>query len=55
MVLAWTRMVLGIALTTNSLWLIALLPLEAAFAHSVNISMEARFLEEYFVENHLRY
>ena len=55
MYVAWTLIYLGIGLTTNSLWIIALLPLVAAFTHFVDVRREERFLKKQFGDEYLQY
>ena len=55
MYIAWTLMYLGIGLTANSLWIIALLPIVVAFTHFVDIRKEERFLEKQFGDGYLQY
>jgi protein-S-isoprenylcysteine O-methyltransferase Ste14 len=54
MYVAWTLMYLGIGLAANSLWIIALLPIVAAFTH-FDIRREERFLEKQFGNEYLQY
>jgi protein-S-isoprenylcysteine O-methyltransferase Ste14 len=55
MYVAWTLMYLGIGLTANSLWIIALLPIVVAFTHFVDVRREERFLEKQFGDEYLQY
>jgi protein-S-isoprenylcysteine O-methyltransferase Ste14 len=48
-------MYLGIGLTANSLWIIALLPIVVAFTHFVDVRREERFLEKQFGDEYLQY
>ncbi|GAH03937.1 unnamed protein product [marine sediment metagenome] len=55
MYVAWTLLYLGIGLAANSLWIVALLPLVAAFTHFVDVRKEERFLEKKFGDEYLSY
>jgi protein-S-isoprenylcysteine O-methyltransferase Ste14 len=55
MYVAWTLLYLGIGLTANSLWIIALLPFVVAFTHINDVRREERFLEEEFGEAYKQY
>jgi protein-S-isoprenylcysteine O-methyltransferase Ste14 len=55
MYIAWTLIYLGIGLTANSLWIIALLPIVMVFTHFVDVLQEERFLEKQFGDEYLQY
>ena len=55
MYVAWTLFSLGIALAANSPWILALLPLAAAFTHLVDIRTEERLLDEEFGDEYQQY
>lgn len=55
MYVAWTLLYLGIGLTANSPWIIALLPFVFAFTHFYDVRREERFLEEEFGKEYKQY
>ncbi len=55
MYVAWTLMYLGIGLAANSLWIVVMLPLVAAFTHFVDVRREERFLEKKFGDEYIQY
>lgn len=55
MYVGWTLLYLGIALTANSVWIIALLPAAIVFTHLVDIRREERSLMAEFGDQYLEY
>jgi len=55
MYVGWMLIYLGISLVANSVWIIGLFPIVAAYIHFVNIRREERTLEQAFEDHYIEY